>query len=417
MLIPTETESRDQKTSWVASLLAPYRRITSSGAFIPEIDGFRFVAIFYVFVYHLSENIGLNSSAHQLSVYKGDWLAQMAGVLSIGVPLFFVVSGFVLGMPFAEMHLKGGKRVSLKKYFLRRITRLEPPYILCLLLLLALKVVNRGSFAQYLPHFLASVFYVHNAIYATFSTINVVAWSLEIEVQFYILAPILGMVFLIKSLRFRRLTLCLLIIVSTFLSHAVANDGRLALSLAGYAQYFFCGLLLADIHVVSNGRYRSGWAWDAVSVVGWPLQLALLTWAPAVVVWIAPWLTLLLYQSAFRGVAIRQFFVNPMVTTIGGMCYTIYLLHSYLIYGLGLLTERILGSSGYEIRLAIQFALMAPVVLLVSGIYFRLVERPCMRPDWPKRLLENARAVLNAAKAPDGREELGDEPAVSTEKP
>jgi peptidoglycan/LPS O-acetylase OafA/YrhL len=417
MLIPTDTETRDQKTSRIASLLAPYRRITSSGAFIPEIDGFRFVAILYVFVYHLSENIEINSSAHQLSVIHENWMAQMTRVLSIGVPLFFVVSGFVLGMPFAEMHLKGGKRVSLKKYFLRRVTRLEPPYILCLFLLLAVKLVSRGGLAQYLPHFLASLFYVHNAIYATFSTINVVAWSLEIEVQFYILAPILGLVFLIKPLRFRRLVLCLLIMATTCLSHAVANNSRLALSLAGYAQYFFAGLLLADIHVVSNGRYRPGWAWDAVSLVGWPLQLVILTWAPAFVVWIAPWLTLLLYQSAFRGVLVRQFWVNPIVTTIGGMCYTIYLLHNYLIYGLGMVTERVLIGSAYELRLAIQFALMTPVVLLISGLYFRLVERPCMRPDWPKRLLENTRAVLNAAKARDRRKELADEGAVSTEKP
>ena len=46
--------------------------------------------------------------------------------------------------------------------------------------------------APLLPHLLASLGYVHNIVYGVPSTINVVAWSLEIEVQFYILAPALA---------------------------------------------------------------------------------------------------------------------------------------------------------------------------------------------------------------------------------
>ena len=45
------------------------------------------------------------------------------------------------------------------------------------------------------------------------------------------------------------------------------------------------------------------------------------------------------------GTAVRQFFIAKIITTIGGMCYTIYLLHTYLIDGVGMLTERILSSS------------------------------------------------------------------------
>jgi peptidoglycan/LPS O-acetylase OafA/YrhL len=393
VLITPETHGRE--TGWTNALLAPYRRITSSGAFIPEIDGFRFVAILFVFLYHLSEDITLHSSAGQVKVFAHDWAVQVAAILSVGVPLFFVVSGCVLGMPFAEMHLKHGRQVSLKKYFLRRLTRLEPPYVLALLLLLVLKLATgKGSLAQYLPHFLASVFYVHNAVYAAFSTINVVAWSLEVEVQFYIIAPLLALVFLIQRPLARRITIGLLILAATLLSQTISDNYRLSLSLLGYAQYFFAGFLLADIHVMSNGRYPSGWAWDAVSVGGWTLLLVLLTTASAAaVLWTIPWLIFVLYQAAFRGVIVRKFFVHPLITTIGGMCYTIYLLHNYLIYGIGLVSERLFQNSGYEFRLLTQFALMAPLVLLVSALYFRFVERPCMRPDWPTRAWKRIRTM------------------------
>ncbi len=393
MLIAAQPQSAQE--SRLISLLSPFRRITSSGAFIAEIDGFRFVAILAVFFYHLSEDIAHHSSAAQLQVMSSNWVAHLAAVLNIGVPLFFVVSGCVLGMPFAEMYLKESKRVALKKYFLRRLTRLEPPYILALLLLLALKLASgKGGLAQYLPHLFASIFYVHNAFYATFSTINVVAWSLEVEVQFYILAPLLALVFMIQRPKARRIAIGLLILVATLLSQIASQNARASLSLLGYAQYFFAGFLLADLQVMSNGRYRTSWVWDTISIAGWALLLVLLTAAPAIaVLWIAPWLILVLYQAAFRGLMIRQFFVHPLVTTIGGMCYTIYLLHNYLIYGIGLVSERLFNASAYDVRLLIQFALMAPLVVFVSGLYFRFVERPCMRPDWPARAWKGIRGL------------------------
>jgi hypothetical protein len=40
----------------------------------------------------------------------------------------------------------------------------------------------------------------------------------------------------------------------------------------------------------------------------------------------------------------------------------------------------------FTLRLLIQFVLITPLVLAVSALYFRWVERPCMRPDWPRRL-------------------------------
>ena len=62
-----------------------------------------------------------------------------------GVELFFVISGFILGLPFAAHYLKGAAPVSLRKYYLRRLTRLEPPYIVALLVLFILAAGIEGA--------------------------------------------------------------------------------------------------------------------------------------------------------------------------------------------------------------------------------------------------------------------------------
>ena len=48
--------------------------------------------------------------------------------------VFFTLSGFILALPFASNRLGDGRVVKLSKYFWRRITRIEPPYLVSLAL-------------------------------------------------------------------------------------------------------------------------------------------------------------------------------------------------------------------------------------------------------------------------------------------
>lgn len=56
---------------------------------------------------------------------------------------------------------------------------------------LLLLAKGQFGFAEGLGHYLASIAYLHNLIYLEPSSINTVTWSLEIELQFYILVPLL----------------------------------------------------------------------------------------------------------------------------------------------------------------------------------------------------------------------------------
>ena len=91
------------------------------------------------------------------------------------------------------------------RFFLRRLTRLEPPYLFNLLCLCLFGfLVGTASFPDRLTNLLAGICYQHNQVFGAYNLINPAAWSLEVEFQFYLLAPILMMVFMIRRPWLRR---------------------------------------------------------------------------------------------------------------------------------------------------------------------------------------------------------------------
>jgi acyltransferase-like protein len=152
-------------------MLKRLSRETTSGRFIPELDGLRFVAIAMVILYHLNGYLIAKTTFYEHDA-TSDWLCRAALVGNHGVELFFVISGFILALPFAAHHLKQARPVSLRAYYLRRLTRLEPPYFATIFLLMLLSAVMTRTIALPLNgHLLASLFYMHNLMYGTFSPV------------------------------------------------------------------------------------------------------------------------------------------------------------------------------------------------------------------------------------------------------
>lgn len=376
--------------AFLASFPGRLERVTSGGRVIREIDGLRFLAIFPVVIQHLSERLERNASISFSYETEYEWVSFLTNRGFIGVYIFFVISGFILAMPFAASALNSKPSVSLKSYFWRRITRLEPPYVI-LMTIVAIFLVAFGyySFSEILPHWGASLLYVHSIIYNSWSYLNPPVWTLEIEVQFYILAPFLAMaLFRIRDSTLRRLVLVIFIgTIMTIQQITGVLHGHLNLTILGHLQYFILGFLLADIFLVNwkDGITKKP-IFNWIGIGGFILVIFSWSWdfyfLNRVVFCIA---LLLVAYSAFRSTWFNKFLTLPWITAIGGMCYTIYLVHLPIIEFLIKYTKAFSFTNLFIVNFIIQFLIIVPVIFIVSVVYYLLIEKPCMHKDWPQK--------------------------------
>lgn len=361
------------------SLRERLSRVTSNRTYFPVIDGLRFIAIASVVLYHINdytihklgwtENAAVHASPLQRVLAQG----------FIGVPQFFAISGLILGIPLLTA-VERSREFGLRRYFARRITRLEPPYIINLVLIAILLVVIKGADPESLAApFASSMFYVHNLLYGTMSTINGVAWSLEIEVQFYILAPLLAYaIYRLKRIP-RRLLLLTLIATAVLLKHQLGDllGPRFRLSLLYYIDTFLIGMLLADIFVTDwKSRPQTAWFWDIAAVACWPVGWFLLQSGST-----SSFVSLAILVGMFctlQGKIHTWLLTRPWITVVGGMCYTIYLYHFFVISLVGRTLLPIVDGLSYLPAFLIIAGVTIPAVAVVSSILFLLIEKPFM---------------------------------------
>jgi peptidoglycan/LPS O-acetylase OafA/YrhL len=82
------------------------------------------------------------------------------------------------------------------------------------------------------------------------------------------------------------------------------------------------------------------------------------------------------YVGSLRGLVLRKFLANRWVSAIGGMCYTMYLYHPYVMDW----TVRLLGGfrRGYLVNVASLLPCVLVTVTLATFVLYSLFERPFM---------------------------------------
>ncbi|MDP9956028.1 peptidoglycan/LPS O-acetylase OafA/YrhL [Epilithonimonas hungarica] len=355
----------------IANKIGPLlQRVTSSGEKLLYIDGLRFFAVMSVFIFHFIDHYDDHHKARPGDPVLG---ARLEGSV-MGVILFFAISGFLIAMPFYSSYVTRDKVFDLGDYYFRRLTRLEPPYIVQLLLLFFLSVFVFGTrtFAETLPHLLASVFYCHELIYGTKPLLNPVLWTLEIEVQFYLLAPLLGQIFRLKTYTRKSVLYCLLLFFTFYRPIEFGFP-----TIFRYIHYFLTGFLALDMYMDMRDRKERHPFFDIVCFAA-----ITLLWFSTTAYFTVVLLFLLLVYGPRTYLFVR-ILENRLIYTIGGMCYSIYMFHQKVIYLVsgGVLSQRLIGGN-YLTDLFIRMAYAFLATLLLSGIFFILVERPTMKKQW-----------------------------------
>ncbi len=176
-------------------------------AYRPEIDGLRMIAVLGVVLYHFG-------------------VPGLPGGFT-GVDVFFVISGFLIGgILWRDLQETG--RISLARFYTRRVKRLAPAYFAMsgASALTAWFILLPFEFREFGKELIAATTYLSNVLfwrgegYFDIGSDNKVllhTWSLAVEEQFYILLP-----FLIIAFKFSRRTL-LGALIAAFALSLVAN--------------------------------------------------------------------------------------------------------------------------------------------------------------------------------------------------
>src|ERR1700743_3278168 len=160
------------------------------------IDILRAIAAFGVFYYH--NHLGVT-----IAKYSG--LSFFAITDSFGatysVPLFFLISGYCIHISNLK-YLKTSSPLPLKQYYIRRFLRIYPPYLIALLFALAVNYITTENYSFNVVDIIIHLFSLQGFTTTYFNTINVVLWTISIELAFYAIYPLFYFVRLRYSLNY-----------------------------------------------------------------------------------------------------------------------------------------------------------------------------------------------------------------------
>jgi len=371
--------------------------IRRGSTYFPELESLRGLAIALVFVFHADRALlfpvrtrdGAESPLPLLYVWAGH----------TGVTLFFVLSAFLLSLPFLD-EAYGGRTVSRRQFYERRALRILPLYWVVVVVATILSSHTLADLWRGVPYlaFLQS----KPNLPTPMRPYSGVWWSLATEVQFYVLLPLIALAFG----RSRRVTLALLagyavayLAVATGLVLPGIEPWLRAQSVVGRGPLFVFGILAAWFYRRHGDAVRARLAASRpLAVGGADLILAavfvalafLLRWVnrsgffpieetqwyvwhvPEGVFWTAVVLILLLAPLRLKAVL-----SNPLLAWLGVLSYSIYLLHQPLLYYSVRVARRAFpGMAEWGVSAVLWLAVVTAACVGLASLTYRLIERP-----------------------------------------
>ncbi|VXB65338.1 acyltransferase family protein [Maribacter litoralis] len=331
-----------------------FKRVVSKGTYRPEIDGLRFIAIIAVLIFHVDAFLTLYMD-------KASALSSLWFTGHYGVPLFFSISGFVL-----SSQLLKTKKFSYKQYLIRRIERIEPPFLITTIVFYLL-LSFRDGFDQEKNYSLFRVL-TYTSNFDT-NLINVVTWSLEIEVVFYLLLPLLYLLAKDTIWKWVLLGLCTFVFSQFY---------RLPF-LTTYFHWFAIGIIIAILETKKTSSFSYKLLGQTITLLCLILFFGLAHYETLLIIEIVQPILLFFF---LYGVLIQKYFLKYLsftsFTIVGGACYIIYLIHFQVISVTGHLLIPIIA---HREILALVLVVITTLLCLMA---FPVLERPFMKKGWWK---------------------------------
>lgn len=284
----------------------------------PDVQGLRAIAVLAVILFHVNKN----------------WLP--GGF--IGVDVFLVISGFLITS--IVLYKKQAGQFSFKDFYLSRIRRIIPAYMLMLVVVTigAGVLLIPQDFKFYKGSLNSALYFASNRFFSDFSDYFAPAahefpllhtWSLAVEMQFYLLMPLLIM---FVPNRYLKVLLPALVILLTayaaFLLSNTASTKAVYFSLPARIPEFLLGSCLALYGVAVTCPLRISNLVSGLGlslIVGSSFYINEATAFPGLLA-LAPCLGVAMIL-AVRDNAISRALSVPILVWIGALSYSLYLWH------------------------------------------------------------------------------------------
>lgn len=332
-----------------------------------------------------------------LRVFRGGYL---------GVPAFFVLSGFLLSMPFWKAHRAGAGMPDLKIYAGRRLTRIVPEYFVCVVIMTLLSgaLATKWGYVQ-----LAGCLTFTNTLLPPLYTPkwDPPLWSISIEMGFYLLLPLVAVgLYRFRSRGGARLYLAviigmialgqwLLIGIAPRLEQAVGDLNLFSAKSTSTTQnvvmlfsHFLIGVIAADVFLGRPLRASKSLISRhdglVLAAVGWIVaSLAFESQLPGLVYMQFRWPTFsiliaVLLVSLPRTALVRPLIDGRFMRLTATLSYGIYIWHVPILVGLKQVWP---VTPDGRISMVFLYSLMALVCsYAAAAVSYRLIGRPAL--DW-----------------------------------
>ena len=318
---------------------------------IIEYDIVRFLAITLVFTLHFS------SSAIRNSNLIFDFDNSYIKYFGFGVNLFFTLSAFLMAYNLDSPDVKPNN------YLVRRIKRILPTHVLIFIILFLIGA-SLGQSIEII-RFISGIFLIDQVFFKDFNIINPIIWSLEVELQFYLL------IYLLLLIR-KKLGIIIkpyaagIFMLLIFLFFLNLFENR---SLLNYSIYFSFGFFLYEIEkkipLIKSLIFD---LFFLASIIAVPFILDSGLTITIKHLFSALFIGIIIFSSK-RIKFLRKIFVNKIILSIGLSSYSFYLLHFALLEGYLRFISPIL-----KFNLYIDYIVIYTLVSFFSYLSYKFIE-------------------------------------------
>lgn len=368
------------------------------------LDGLRGIAILLVVIFHFWQITWLNHSFTVFGLtFDFNFLARGG---FIGVEIFFFISGFCLYLPHARHTFFGKQIPSIARFTYKRAIKILPSYYLAIILTFAFSDIPFQSSEQFIKTIASHIFFTNN-IFTSLPKINGVFWSLAVEIQFYILFPLIAFFFRKKPFI---LFLILILIANGFRQYALNFDiqsiGYYTAQMPASLDLFACGMIAAHLFAYIKSSGSNATSKKIFIILATLCTITSLAMFSQLTRWYYDGLSLGIESSIWQahhrlslGVVLicitvsgifshriwQRVIANPLFIFLSAISYNLYIWHQLIgtyIYSNNIITSTFSNPRedlSWQLSVLLLSLILSCIVATLLTYFF---ERPFMRLNW-----------------------------------